>query len=86
MDEEKSQLTDVLSSIRSLSGVTVVRNDEIEGNNDRRNFKSALNIKVDPYPYIKQHVALNTITSIIIGAIKKIPGVKGFFANTNKKE
>lgn len=79
VDEEKSQLTDVLSSIRSLAGITVVRNEEIEGNKDKRNFKSKLVIKVDPYPYMSQNIGTDQIKQILISKIKKIIGVKGFF-------
>ena len=80
IDEEKSQLTDILSSIRSLSGITVVRNEEIKGPKDKRNYKTKLTIKIDPYPYIKQKVSTDKIPNILLNAIKQIMGVKGFFS------
>ena len=67
-------MTDILSSVRSITGITIVRNEDIETID--RNEKARLHIKIDPYPFGSQ--SAEKIERIIISKITKIPGVKSF--------
>lgn len=68
-------ITDVLSDIRSIPGVTVVRTIDIKGTND----KSKLHIKIDPFPF--KGKSEDSIKDYIKQSIRKIPGVKEFWSN-----
>jgi hypothetical protein len=72
--KEDVWMTDVLSSIRSIEGITIVRNEDIE--TVEKNEKSRLHIKIDPYPFGSQ--SPQKIERIIISKILQIPGVKSF--------
>jgi hypothetical protein len=79
VDDEKRNQKDILSDIRALPAITVVRNIEMEQDPTSRYFRSKLEIKIDPYPYVKQNkfdseTTLKTITN----SIRSIPGVIGF--------
>jgi hypothetical protein len=79
VDDEKRNQKDILSDVRALPAITVVRNVEMEQDSTSRYFRSKLEIKVDPYPYVKQNkfdseTTLKTITD----GIRNIPGVIGF--------
>jgi hypothetical protein len=79
MDDQKRNVQDILSDIRALPGITVVRNIEMPQDTTSRYFRSALEIKVDPYPYIKQNkFDGKTTIETIINNIKTTPGVIGF--------
>ena len=79
IDDKKRNIQDVLSDVRALPGITVVRNVELPQDATSRYFRSSLEIKVDPYPYIKQNkFDSKTTLEIIINNIKTIPGVIGF--------
>jgi hypothetical protein len=79
IDDKKRNVQDILSDIRALPGITVVRNIELPQDATSRYFRSSLEIKVDPYPYIKQNkFNSKTTLEIIIDNIKTIPGVIGF--------
>lgn len=79
MDDQKRNVQDILSDIRALPGITVVRNVELPQDATSRYFRSTLEIKVDPYPYIKQNkFDGKTTIETIINNIKTIPGVIGF--------
>ena len=83
IDDQKRNIQDVLSDVRALSGITVVRNIELPQDATSRYFRSTLEIKVDPYPYIKQNKFDNKTTlNLIINNIKSIPGVIGFKQTT----
>lgn len=70
---------DILSDIRSLPAVTVVRSREMEEDTTSRYDRSRLEIKIDPYPYAKQNKFDGSVTlQKISDDIKKIPGVIGF--------
>jgi hypothetical protein len=69
---EDIYLTDILSDIRSLQGITIVRNEDIIN----EDFKSKLHIKIDPYPFGDQ--GEEKIKSFLIKKIKEIPGVRDF--------
>ena len=79
VDDTTRNQKDMLSDIRALPGITVVRNVEMEQDPTSRYFRSKLEIKVDPYPYAKQN-KFDSVTTLktITNGIRKIPGVIGF--------
>lgn len=79
VDDEKRNQKDILSDVRALPGITIVRNIEMDQDATSRYFRSTLEIKVDPYPYIKQNQFDSKLTmGKIIDNIKAISGVIGF--------
>lgn len=79
MDDQKRNIQDILSDIRALPGITVVRNVEMPQDATSRYYRSTLEVKVDPYPYIKQNKFDGKATiNTIINNIKTTPGVIGF--------
>ena len=69
----------ILSDIRSLPAVTVVRSREMEEDATSKYDRSRIEIKIDPYPYLKQNkFSGNDTIKKISEDIKKIPGVIGF--------
>lgn len=79
IDNQKRDVQDILSDVRALPGITVVRNVELPQDATSRYFRSSLEIKVDPYPYIKQN-NFNSKTTLetVVNNVKTIPGVVGF--------
>ena len=55
IDIDKRNQKEITSDIRSISGVTIVSTKEIMpySEQDTKNFKSILTVKVDGYPFIK---------------------------------
>ena len=83
IDNQKRDVQDILSDVRALPGITVVRNVEIPQDATSRYFRSSLEIKVDPYPYIKQNkFDGKTTLEAVVNNIKTIPGVIGFKQTT----
>jgi hypothetical protein len=83
IDNQKRDVQDILSDVRALPGITVVRNVEIPQDATSRYFRSSLEIKVDPYPYIKQNkFDGKTTLEAVANNIKIIPGVIGFKQTT----
>jgi hypothetical protein len=79
IDNQKRDVQDILSDVRALPGITVVRNVELPQDATSRYFRSSLEIKVDPYPYIKQNKFDGKATlEAVANNIKIIPGVIGF--------
>lgn len=79
VDDTTRNQKDILSDIRALPGITVVRNIEMEQDPTSRYFRSKLEMKIDPYPYVKQNKFNGEETiQIIADNIKKVPGVIGF--------
>jgi hypothetical protein len=79
IDNQKRDVQDILSDVRALPGITVVRNVELPQDATSRYFRSSLEIKVDPYPYIKQNkFDGKTTLEAVVNNIKIIPGVVGF--------
>ena len=74
---------EILSDIRSLTGVTIVSTVDLDGeysqNND--NLKVILNLKIDGYPFIKQGGFSREKIQSIITDIKKIEGINSFIVN-----
>ena len=85
VDDNMRNQKDILSDIRSLPGITVVRNVEMPQDAVSRYFRSTIECKIDPYPYIKQN-KFDNITTIdnIIQQIKNIKGVIGFKETTEQ--
>ena len=74
-------LGNILSDIRSLLGVTTVRVEELPNQNDKEDgYKSILNIKIDPYPFIKSDQFTNAqseeTVAFVRDQIQRIEGVK----------
>jgi hypothetical protein len=79
VDDAARNQKDILSDIRSLPGITVVRNVEMEQDPTSRYFRSRIETKIDPYPYVKQDkFDSNTTIKLILDNIRKVPGVIGF--------
>ena len=79
VDDTTRNQKDMLSDIRALPGITVVRNIEMEQDPTSRYFRSKLEMKIDPYPYVKQNKFNGEETiQTIANNIKKVPGVIGF--------
>ena len=79
VDDTARNQKDMLSDIRALPGITVVRNIEMEQDPTSRYFRSKIEMKIDPYPYAKQNKFNGEETiQIIADNIKKVPGVIGF--------
>lgn len=71
---------EILSDIRSLTGVTIVSTIDIDGkysqNND--NLKVILNLKIDGYPFIRHGGFSREKIQDIINSVKRVNGVKTF--------
>ncbi len=78
---QERPLGHILSDIRSLLGITIARVEELP-NQDESGFtyKNILNLKIDPYPFIKSdefsHYQSTEIVDYIKKEIQKINGVK----------
>ena len=70
---------DILSDIRSLLAVTIVRSIDMEDDPTSKYDRTRIEVKIDPYPYLKQeNISGEAIVKKIAEDIKKIPGVIGF--------
>lgn len=74
---------DILSDIRSLTGVTIVSTEEMDEeysqNND--NLRVILNLKIDGYPFIRHGGFSRDKIKDIIASVKRVEGVKSFIVN-----
>lgn len=81
-DTQERGLGHILSDIRSLLGVTTVRVEELPNQKETGNtgYKCILNIKIDPYPFIKSDQFSNAqseeTVAFVREQIQKIEGVK----------
>jgi hypothetical protein len=75
---------EILSDIRSLTGVTIVSTEDIEGtySQDNSNLRVKANIKIDGYPFIRHGGFGKESIRSIISSIKRIKGVKSFIVNS----
>ena len=73
--------TEILSDIRSLSGVTIVGSEEpmAYADQDKSKFKSLLTVKVDGHPWITKGGFSREKLEDVVADIKRVPGVQGFF-------
>lgn len=74
---------EILSDIRSITGVTVASEKEILPYNeqDKRRFKAILTVKVDGYPFIKSGGFNRDKMQDIATQITKVEGVVSFQVN-----
>ena len=74
---------EILSDIRAITGVTIVSEKELLPYNeqDKRNFKAVLTVKVDGYPFIKSGGFDRDKMEEIAAQIRKVEGVVGFTMN-----
>ena len=74
---------EILSDIRSLTGVTIVSTVDLDGeySQDNDNLKVILNLKIDGYPFIKQGGFSREKIQDIINSVKRVEGVKSFIVN-----
>jgi hypothetical protein len=73
--------TDILSDIRSLSGITIVSSKELRPDaevTDNPYFYSELSVKIDPHPYLGKGGFGRTNLENLIKAINRIQGVRNF--------
>ena len=79
VNTNKRNKEEVLSDIRSLTGVTIVSTKPAEGENiTPQTDESVLSIKVDPHPYIGKGGFGKEDVKGIIGDIRRIDGVNYF--------
>lgn len=76
---ERNQ-TDILSDIRSISGVTIVSSKEHGDavSTDSDNYKTYLTVKIDPHPFIGKGGFGKEELKLIYNEIKRVIGVKSF--------
>jgi hypothetical protein len=74
---------EILSDIRSLTGVTIVSTEDMDNeysqNND--NLRVILNIKIDGYPFMKSGGFSREKVDAIIASVKRVEAVKSFIVN-----
>ena len=76
---------EILSDIRSVTGVTVVGSEEpmAYADQDKSKFQSLLTIKVDGHPWITKGGFSRDKMEDVIEDVKKVPGVRGFFVKSD---
>lgn len=76
MNTTNSHIGSILSDIRSIEGITIVRNDDVFNNNDYKNenYKTSLHIKIDPYPF--KGLENSKVIQLISKEMMKIPEIK----------
>jgi hypothetical protein len=74
---------EILSDIRSLTGVTIVSTKEMdeEYSQNNENLRVILNLKIDGYPFIKSGGFSREKVMDIIKSVKRVEGVKSFVVN-----
>jgi hypothetical protein len=82
-DTTKRPQQEILSDIRSLTGVTIVSTVDIDGeySQDNSNLRVILNLKIDGYPYIKHGGFSREKIDDIITSVKRVDAVKSFIVN-----
>ena len=75
---------EILSDIRAITGVTIVSEKETlpYHEQDKRNFKAVLTVKVDGYPFMKSGGFSREKMGEIAAQIRKVEGVVGFNMNS----
>jgi len=81
VDSSERAFNHILSDIRAVEGITTVKVEEIPGQDaSSSSYRSILNIKIDPYPFIKSdefsHAQSEETVSHVQDEIQKIEGVK----------
>jgi hypothetical protein len=74
---------EILSDIRSLTGVTIVSTVDLDGeySQENDNLKVILNLKIDGYPFIRHGGFSRKKIQDIINSVKRVEGVKSFIVN-----
>ena len=74
---------EILSDIRSLTGVTIVSTVDLDGgySQENNNLKVIMNLKIDGYPFIRQGGFNREKIQDIINNVKRVEGVKSFIVN-----
>lgn len=82
-DTTKRPQQEILSDIRSLTGVTVVSTVDLDGelSQNNNNLRVILNLKIDGYPYIKHGGFGRDKIDDIINSVKRVEAVKTFLVN-----
>jgi hypothetical protein len=82
-DTTKRSQQEILSDIRSLTGVTIVSTVDIdeEYSQENDNLRVILNLKIDGYPYIKHGGFSRDKINGIIASVKRVEAVKSFVVN-----
>ena len=82
-DTTKRPQQEILSDIRSLTGVTIVSTKDIDGeySQDNINLRVILNLKIDGYPFIRHGGFGRDKIDDIIASIKRVEAVKTFLVN-----
>jgi len=75
---------EILSDIRAITGITIVSEKELLPYNeqDKRNFKAILTVKVDGYPFMKSGGFNRDKMDDIAAQIRKVEGVVNFSMNS----
>ena len=82
-DTTKRPQQEILSDIRSLTGVTIVSTVEIEDeySQNNNNLRVILNLKIDGYPFIKHGGFSREKIQDIIASVKRVDGVKSLLVD-----
>ena len=74
---------EILSDIRSLTGVTIVSTVDLDGkySQENDNLKVILNLKIDGDPFIRHGGFSREKIQDIINSVKRVEGVKSFIVN-----
>jgi hypothetical protein len=80
IDIDKRHQKEIASDIRAITGVTIVSSKEVipYSEQDKKQFRSILTVKVDGYPFIKNGGFNRDKMQDIITAIRKVEGVVSF--------
>jgi hypothetical protein len=69
----------ILSDIRSIPGITIVKNSEAVASSASKFFRADIDIKIDPFPYTQKNKSNpDLILKNITAQIKRVNGVVGF--------
>lgn len=80
-DTKERNQADIISDIRSISGVTIVSSKEIKNDQsvkDNNSYFSLLSVKIDPHPFIGKGGFGKEQIKVIYDEIKRVTGVKAF--------
>jgi len=78
---------EILSDIRSIAGITIVSSEKIQNTSDYNSdhFRSKLNIKIDPHPFIGKGGFDKEKLKQMLHDIIKVQGVRTFKLTTKPK-
>jgi hypothetical protein len=82
INQNKNTVRNLLSDIRAIEGVTIVKEEAYDDNNEKYH-KIIINVKIDPSPFINKGGFNESSIDQIVKDIKRLNGVIAF--KTNKK-